>query len=143
MIGRMAASTVISVRGEASRTVSPDFVTIHCSLSATADTKADALAHLRAVQQALVGALTGLGGVVLTVASRRHALTWSVGSIGTQEEHDFDKRTGHHGPTGRVIADARVVVTARDMTLLDRFGAAVAPLERLDVDGVSWYVDPD
>jgi uncharacterized protein YggE len=143
MIGPMAQQTVLSVRGEARRTIAPDYAVLHCALSATAGSKPDALAQLRAAQHALIGSLTGLGGVPLTVESRRSALTWSVGSVATHDEHDVDKATGRHGPTGRVIANAAVVITARDMTLLKGVGEALASVERLNVDGVSWHVDAD
>lgn len=139
----MAETITLSVRGEARRTIAPDFVVLQCGLSTKAGSKADALALLHADQQRLVGALTGLGGAPLTVENRRHDLTWSTGSISTHEEHDFDKRTGEHGPTGRVIASAHVVVVARDPARLDDLGRALAAVERLNVDSVSWQVDAD
>lgn len=139
----MAETTTLSVRGEARRTIAPDFVVLQCGLRTTAGSKGDALALLHADQQRLIGALTELGGAPLTVENRQHDLTWSTASIGTHQEHDFDKQTGEHGPTGRIIADAHVVVTARDTGLLDRLGRALTAVERLNVNSVNWQVDAD
>lgn len=143
MIVRMVEQARLSVRGEAVRTVAPDYVRLHCSLGVTADSKSDALAGVRAVQQRVVGALGDIGGVVLTVASGRGALTWSMGAVGTYEEHDFNKVSGGHGPTGRVVASGTVVITARDMGLLADLAGALAAVDRLNVDHVSWHVDGD
>lgn len=139
----MVEQARLSVRGEAHRTVAPDYVTLHCELSVMADSKQDALAGARAVQQRLVGALSDIGGVALTVASRRSGLTWSMGAVGTHEEHDFDKTTGRHGPTGRFVASGTVVITARDMAKLSHLATAVASVDRLDLGHVSWHVDSD
>jgi uncharacterized protein YggE len=139
----MTEQTLLSVRAEARRTIAPDYVTVHCGLSTKADSKVAALAQLRAAQQVLIGALTELGGTPLTVESRRSGLTWSVGSVGTHDEHDLDKASGRHSPTGRVIANARVVITGRDMALLPKLEEAVGSVERLNVDGITWHVDVD
>ena len=138
----MVEHATLSVRGEAQRTVAPDYVRLQCGLGVTADSKPDALAGARAVQQRLVGALSDLGGVVLTVASRHSALTWSMGAVSTYEEHGVDDK-GRHGPTGRVVANGTVVITARDMGLLADLAGALAAVDRLNVDQVSWHVDSD
>jgi uncharacterized protein YggE len=143
MIVRMVEQAILSVRGEARRTIAPDYLRVQCGLGVTADSKVDALARVRAAQQRLTGSLTDLGGAVLTMESRRSALTWSMGSVGTHEEHDFDKRTGHHGPTGRVVANGIVVITARDMALLTNLAGALASVDQLHVDQMSWHVDSD
>lgn len=98
---------------------------------------------MRSAQQRLIGALSALGGTALTVDTRRGALTWSVGSVGTQDEYDADKLSGRHGPTGRVIATATVLITARDMDLLPRISDALAAVDQLHVANVSWHVDSD
>ena len=143
MIVGMVEQAVLSVRGEARLTVPPDFVRLHCDVRVTAGSKVDALAGVRAAQQRLTGALTDLGGVVLTVESRRSALTWSMGSVGSHEEHDFDEMTGRHGPTGRVMANGAVVITARDLAVLTGVAGALASVEHLHVEHVSWHVDSD
>ena len=139
----MAENALLSVRGEAQRTVAPDFVSLHCLLGASGSSKGDALALVRTAQQRLIGLLSGLGGTVLTVQTERGALTWSLGSIGTQDEHDFDKATGRHGPTGQIIANAAVVVTARDLALLSQLADALASVDQLHINAVSWHVDGD
>lgn len=137
------SEAVLSVRGEARRTIAPDYLTLHCWLNAAAASKLDALAQVQAVQQRLVAMLTGLGGAVLTVDTQRGSLTWSVGSVSTNEEHDFDKTTGRHGATGRVVANAAVVVTLRDVALLPDLGEGLASVDQLHVAAVDWHVDSD
>jgi hypothetical protein len=134
---------VISVRGEAERACAPDFVTLHCSITVTADLKVEALEKLAAERQTLVSHLAELGGAPLTVQTRRAALTWSVGSVGTEDEHDFDKATGRHGRTGRVIASAHAVITSRALTRLEDLGKALASVPGLHFEGVGWHVDVD
>jgi uncharacterized protein len=139
----VAEQVVVSVRGEAERTVGPDFVTLHCGLSTRAPAKVEALAQLGAAQQELVTVLAGLGGVPLSVQTRRAALSWSLGSIGTHDEHDFDEATGRHGPTGWVVANAVAVITSRTLGRMDEFGQALASIRNLHIDGVQWQVDAD
>jgi uncharacterized protein len=134
---------VISVRGEAERACAPDFVTLHCSITVRADQKVEALEKLAAEQQTLVNRLAELGGAPLTVQTRRAALTWSVGYVGTEDEHDLDKTTGRHGRTGRVIANAHAVITSRALTRLEDLGRALASVPSLHFDGVGWHVDAD
>jgi uncharacterized protein YggE len=139
----VAEQMALSVRGEASRTIAPDCAVLHCGLRAVGESKADALAKLRASQQALIGSLSELGGVPLTVETRRSPLTWSIGSVGTYEERDIDEMSGRDALTGRVIADATVAITARDLDLVEKVGSATASMERLSVHGVGWHVDAD
>jgi len=130
---------VLSVRGEARRTVAPDFVVLHGRLSSFATSKGEALAVVRAAQDALVAGLRRLGGVPLAVDSERSALTWSVGSISSHDERDFDPGRG----AGRVFAAADVAVTARDQSRLPEIAEALGRSELLQLHGASWYVDPD
>ena len=133
----------ISVRGEARRTIAPDYLTLQCWLTASGDGKAEALARVRASQQRLTGALTELGGAVLTVDTQGSALTWSVGSLTTHDEHDFDKSTGQHGATGRVAANAAVTITVRDLSSVNAVGDALASIDGLHINSVDWHVDRD
>jgi hypothetical protein len=89
--------TLLSVRGEAQRTIPPDYVTLWCALTSTAASKAEALGSVRTAKDSLISGLGRLGGVALTVESGRSSLTWSVGSLSTRDEHDFNKVTGSHG----------------------------------------------
>ena len=133
----------ISVRGEARLTIAADYLTLQCWLTASGAGKADALARVRASQQRLTGALTDLGGDVLTVATQGSALTWSVGSVTTHDEHDFDKATGQHGATGRVVANAGVTITVRDLSSVNAVGDELASIEGLHINSVDWHVDRD
>ena len=108
------AHTLLSVRGEAQRTVPPDQATIWCSAAGVAATSGrggqGGYRHLTA----LTGELAGLGGQPLTPDTARSPLTWSAQSLTVQPEHDHDKVTGIHGPTGRQHASVSVVLTVRD-----------------------------
>lgn len=139
----MADQMLVSVRGEAERTVAPDYVTLHCGLRTIGSSKVDALGQLRQVQQALVGVLAQLGGTPLTVQSRRAPLTWSLGSVNTYDENDFDRDTGHHGPTGRIVAEATLMVTSRSLARLNDLGDALASVRNAHVGGIGWHVDTD
>jgi uncharacterized protein len=135
--------TLLSVRGEAQRSIPPDYVTLWCALSSTAASKAAALRSVRAAKDSLISSLGRLGGVALTVESGRSSLTWSVGSLSTRDEHDFNKVTGSHGPTGRVVADANVVVAVRDLERLDEVNQVLAEAAQLNISSASWHVDAD
>lgn len=134
---------VVSVRGEATRSVAPDEAVLHVWIRLVAATKADALRETAARQEAVRAALAALGGEPRTPDSQRRPLTWSSRSVTTQQEHDFDPRTGKHGPTGRIEATVDVAIVVRDFGLLDRVDAALATLEAVDIRAVSWHVDAD
>src|SRR3954454_1324292 len=55
-------NVVISVRGNAERTVAPDAARLQCALRAVAPTKSDALQQAAAAQAALLDDLARLGG---------------------------------------------------------------------------------
>lgn len=135
--------TVLSVRGEAQRTVSPDYATVHCGLRGAGPSKAEALALVREAQDAVTGALGELGGTALTVETRRGPLTWSVGHVNTYPVRRLDKATGRSRRTGRVRATASLLVVPRDLTLLDRVAQVLAQQARLHIGGVGWGVDDD
>lgn len=139
----MSEQVIVSVRGEAERTVAPDFVTLHCGLSTRAPVKVEALGQLRVIQQSLVNGLAAIGGVPLTVQTRRSALTWSLGSIGTHEEHDFDRASGHHGPTGWVVATGVAVITARVPGRMHDLAQTLASVRDMHIEGIGWHVDPE
>lgn len=139
----MPERVILSVRGDAERTVEPDYVVLHCGIRATADSKIEALEQLATAQQTLVTGLTQLGGAPLTVQTRRAALTWSISSVGTGDEHDFDDAKGRHGPTGRIIANATAVITSRQLARLDDLGSALASVANLHFEGIAWQVDAD
>lgn len=139
----MPERVIVSVRGDAERTVAPDYVVVHCSIRAIADSKVGALEQLATAQQTLLNGLTELGGTPFTVQTRRAALTWSISSVGTGDEHDVDKATGRHGPTGRVIANATAVITSRELARLDDLGRALTSVANLHFEGIAWRVDAE
>lgn len=130
---------MLSVRGEARRTVAPDYVVLHGRLSAFATSKGEALAVVRTGQDGLVAALRRLGGVALAVETERSPLTWSVGSISTHDEREFDPGRG----AGRFYAAAEVAITGRDLARLPELAEATSRSELLQLHGASWFVDPD
>lgn len=109
--------TLLSVRGEAERTVAPDQVTIFSGVSATAASKKAAMAAATASLAEVIADLRVLGGEVLTVQNARAPLTWSTQSVRTNEECVVDKGTGVHGPTGRHTSTVSLLVAVRDFAL--------------------------
>lgn len=135
----MPEPVVLSVRGEARRTVAPDLAVLHGRLSAFAATKGEALAVVRAAQDELLGALRRLGGVPLAVDTELVPLTWSVGSISTHDEREFDPGRG----AGRIYAAIDVAVTVRDLAQLPEVADALGRVELLQLSGAGWFVGPD
>lgn len=134
---------MVSVRGEARRTVAPDYASFQCGLRGGGRSQAEALAAVRQTQDAIVGALEQLGGVALTAQTGRARLTWSVGTMNTRRGRKFDKATGRSTPTGRIRANAALLVVARDFALLDPVRQALAQQDRLRIHGIGWSVDDD
>ena len=133
---------VLSVRGEARRTVAPDSVSLPGALTVRAGSKPDALREAAAALESLIADLRSLGGAPFTPDTERHPLTWSAYSAATHEE-THDPRTGADAPTGNVIATVAVIVTVRDFELLGRLGALLARHERLAINHAGWQVDAD
>ncbi len=133
----------LSVRGEAHQMVAPDAAEIAGRLTVGEPAKVDAVRAVAGALDELTGNLATLGGVPLTLATTRAALTWSAYSVATQPEREHNPRTGRAEPTGRVLASVNVSVVARDFELLDRLGSAFARQRGFYVDGVSWHVDDD
>ncbi len=137
------ATTSLSVRGEAQRTTSPDEAKMFLTATATAGSKTAAVEQVQAVLSGVLAALARLGGSVLTAESTRAALTWSTQSMQTHEEHNHNKLTGEHGPTGRHQASVSVVITIRDFDLLGAVSMAVTGSDSLEIHSVSWSVDDE
>lgn len=134
--------TLVSVRGEARRSVPPDSAELSGAIEATADTQAAALGAAASALDDLTGGLASLGGVPLDVQTTKAALTWSARSAATSPEYS-DKRTGEHAPTGRVNASVSVLITVRDIGLLEALGGRLAASESYRLHQVSWQVDWD
>jgi uncharacterized protein YggE len=139
----VAQQTVLSVRGEARRMVAPDYATFRCGLRGGGSSKSDALELVRQTQDAIVDALAQLGGTALTPETGRAALTWSVGTMSTHPVRKFDKGTGRSTLTGRVRANAALLVVARDLALIDSVGQALKQQDRLHIQWIGWGVDED
>ncbi len=133
---------VLSVRGEAHRLVAPDSVGLHCALAVRGGTRAAALRAAAEVLDHLTGDLARLGAAALSAGTARSPLTWSAQATSTQPEHEADV-TGQWRPTGRVLATVSVLLTCRDVALLEPLGARLARHDGLDVSGTSWAVDAE
>jgi uncharacterized protein YggE len=138
-----SSGPLVSVRGEARQSVPPDLVRLPGSLTAAADSKADALQAVAASLHRLTSDLAGLGGVPLPAGTQRQPLTWSAHRATTQPEHLLDEQAGQYRATGRVRADVAVLVTVRALDALDALGEMVAKHERLAVHDAAWAVDAD
>jgi hypothetical protein len=137
------AAMVVSVRGEARRTVAPDSAVIAGTVAVTRQLKVEAVRAAAVALEALTADLAGLGGVALGVDTLRRPLTWSAHSAATREEHVHDERTGQYRPTGKITATVAVQITVREFDLLDVLGTRLAGYGALAVHEVSWHVDWD
>lgn len=138
-----SAGVLVSVRGEARRTVPPDSAVIRGMIAATRDSKPEAFQAAASALEDLTADLEAMGGVALTVDTLRQRLTWLAHSTATREEHNHDKRTGEYGPTGKMTATVSMQITVRALDLLDELGARLATHEALAMREVSWHVDWD
>jgi len=138
-----APGTLISVRGEAQRTVEPDSAVLTCVITSTRPAKPDALKAAADALNHLRDALDVLGGVPLTAETGRSRLTWSAHSARTYIERELRAKTGRHEPTGQVVASVELNLVVRDFGLLERLGAALAAHGDLHVFHVAWLVDDD
>jgi uncharacterized protein YggE len=128
---------VLSVRGEAQRTVAPDQAALSCAVSVLADSKDAARAGAIAALEQLTEALAELGGQPLTPEAARVPLTWSAYSVQTHRDH------GNHGPTGRHWAMVQLRIMVRDFVLVPRVEALLGRAEHAEVGFVNWSVDDD
>jgi uncharacterized protein len=134
---------MLSVRGEATLTVSADSVVLSCAIGLSRGSKSEALAEASAALHRLTGDLAPLGGVALTIGTEHEALTWLARSATSWAETESNKSTGRNEPTGRVMATVSVQITVRDFDMLTVLGAHLSSHEDLHVHHVSWQVDSD
>jgi uncharacterized protein YggE len=134
---------VLSVRGDAQRTVAPDEATVSCAVNVLGDTKDEARAGAAASLDELTAGLVELGGQPLTPETSRAPLSWSAYSVQTYPEHGFNKNTGEHGPTGRHQATVALRVMVRDFGLVSRVEAIVGGVQHVELNYVNWSVDDD
>jgi hypothetical protein len=138
-----SAGVMVSVRGEARRTVPPDSAVIAGRIAAVRTSQSEAARAAKESLDALTADLGAIGGLPLGVDTLRHSLTWSAHSAATHEEYAHDKRTGEHGPTGKVISTVSIQLTVRTLDLLDVLGGRLVAHTALTVHNVSWHVDWD
>jgi len=134
---------LLSVRGEARQTVSPDSATVAAAIEVSRASKTEALRAAAADLDSLTADLAAQGGVALDAGTGRRPLTWSARSATTHEERVPDGRTGRYEPTGRVTALVEVMITVRAFDLLDALGDVLATHETVSVHQVMWHVDWD
>jgi uncharacterized protein YggE len=137
------AVTVISVRGEAQRTIPPDRAVLTCAITATRPAKIDALRAAADLLTHLRDALGELGSVPLTPESEGSALTWSAYASRTYPEQQLSTESGRHELTGQVVASVELNLAVRDFRLLERLGTVLAGEVGLDIHHVRWQVDDD
>ena len=134
---------LLSVSGEARRTVAPDYAILAGAISASRPAKPDAVTAVAQDLDRLIADLAQLGGVALGPESGRRPLTWSAQSATTHPERDYNEETRRDEPTGRVIATVAVLVGVRAFEMLDALGAVLTTHETLSVHDVTWGVDWD
>ena len=137
------AGPLLSVRGDARQTVTPDYVILAGTIEVAGDSKPEAVRAAAAALAGLTAGLAALGGVALTVETGRRELTWSAQSATTRPERKENEQTGRNEPTGRTTAAVAVTIAVRAFGLLDALGAALATHESLSVYQVDWNVDWD
>ena len=134
---------LLSVRGEAKRTVSADSVVLAGGITTWRKSKAEAVTAAAAALDRLTGELSKLGGAPLTAATERSMLTWSAFSATTHAERQHDNKTGRHELTGRIAATVELGIAVRDFGLLQTIGVVLARHDDLNVRQVTWLVDDD
>ncbi len=132
---------LLSVRGDATETVDPDFGELHLHLTATGDEKAAASIEAGRLLDSVLTGLRTLGGVVRTRESTNESLTWMTTSVGSHREVGVDPATGGKGYSGRWFAGAQLVLRVRDFELLPPLQAVLDGHDGLMVQYVSWHVD--
>jgi len=137
------AGLLLSVRGEARRSVPPDSAIVAATIECSRASKPEAVRAAAAALDSLTADLAAQGGVALGAGTGRHPLTWSAQSATTHTEQAYDERTGRHQLTGRVTAAVAVVITVRAFGLLDALGGVLAAREAVSVHYVDWQVDWD
>lgn len=137
------SATLLSVRADAQLEVAPDEAALDYTVGVIEDEKAAALRVLGHLVDAATGALRDLGGVVREAGDQRRALVWLVRSMHTSPEMRWDQRQRLHVRTGKVSANAALLVVVRDFGLLDRVGTALAGHQHVHLQYVGWLVDHD
>ncbi|MBO0701892.1 MAG: SIMPL domain-containing protein [Candidatus Dormibacteraeota bacterium] len=134
---------MLTVRGEATRTVPPDVAILSGAIVSKERSRAEAMAVAAAAQGRLTDELARLGAVPLTVDTERSPLTWSAFSTSTYVETEYSSKTKRTEATGRIVCTIRVRLTVRELGRLKEIGSVLAHHEMFDLHQVAWYVDDD
>lgn len=137
------SDVVISVRGEASTVVDPDFAQLACAVRVTTGDKVSAMASAANALRTVEADLARLGGVVETSESQRAPLSWVASSVSSREEIYWDRHTEQKRPSGQFVAAVSLRLRVRELSLLPDVGAALDRHTHLEMDFVSWHVDGD
>jgi uncharacterized protein YggE len=135
--------TLITVRAEAQRTVAPDEATLAAQITTLHGTKRAAEQTARDLLTRVTADLAANGGTALTPETARVPLCWSVQSLRTEQEVEYEPKTGRRIPTGRQRAMYSFAVFVRDFTLLGRVEQLLVRHDGVSVHGVGWSVDDD
>ena len=141
--GGRVGGPVVSVRGEARRTVAPDAVHLQGAVTESGHSKAEALRSAAEAVERLTAALRPLGGQALTVDTERAPLTWSMQSTGTHPEGEPNPQSGKWELTGRITSVVSLGLAVRDFSLLDAVAEALAPQQAVAIHNTFWSVDDD
>ncbi len=128
---------LFSVRGDARRTVAPDYVVLASTIAVSRASKGEAVGTAASASERLIADLTSFGGVSLEVETARRPLTWSAQSATTYVERGHNKQTGRVELTGQVTATVAVLITVRAFDMLAALGAVLANHETLNVNHVA------
>lgn len=139
--GASGDGLLLSVRGDATESVDPDFGELHVSLTVSADNKADASIEAGRLLDNLLTGLRVLGGVLRTGESAQERLTWVTTSVRTHQELGIDPATGEKGYTGRWFSGAQLVLRVRDFDLLEPLQAILDGHDTVTVQFVTWHID--
>ena len=140
---RAVEGPIVSVRGDATRSVAPDAAVLTGAVSVKRPSKLRAVGDAAMALRALTTDLALLGGVARRVETERASLTWSARRATSWVDSEFNQQTGRHEPTGDIIAAVDVGIRVRNFDLLGRLGGVLASHDSFHVHGVQWQVDDD
>jgi hypothetical protein len=91
------SSPLLSVRGEAHRSVAPDAAVLAGTMWGNQPSKAEVLAEVAARWDRLIADLGAAGGVPRGIDTDRAPLRWSAQSTTTHPHSEFDRKTASPG----------------------------------------------
>ena len=136
------ALTTLSVRGDARLAVAPDLATMYCNLNVYERHTDEALRGAAAALDAVLSALSQLGGVPLTPGASP-ALGWTARSAGAHIEHYQERPKLEGAIQERAVASVELHIEIRDFALVDAVGSLLAEHSAVETSHVRWSADPD